>query len=469
MAEEQLYIYHTNDLHSQLRQWPKIVHYMEKQEQRHHSRGEHALFFDLGDHADRIHPITEATQGRGNIDLLNASPVQYATIGNNEGITFPKKSLDHLYTPANFHVLLSNLYTQEGNRPEWAQPTLITSLSSQGPDIGMIGLTAPFYPFYHELGWVIRDPFEVLDAELPRLQQSADIVIILSHLGLFLDEQIAASYDVDLILGSHTHHRLDPAPFVDGTMITQTGKLGTHIGAVTITYDSESKRMIKGSGTLVSMEGNLPHSEHTEKKMQSLQRKADDALDEVIATRDEPLAISWTEPSSFSTFLVQQLRAWCQVDIAMVHAGLLLASLRPGTITKGQLHRICPHPVNPCVVKLKGYQLIEAIHHSFTEKMIHLPLKGHGFRGYKLGRMVFDGLDVEVEKTPEGTYSVNKITFQGEDIDENQDYNVATADMLTFGSLYPEVASSKEKHYYMPEFIRDVLGWGLKKEEPTVK
>ncbi|QDI91329.1 bifunctional metallophosphatase/5'-nucleotidase [Salicibibacter halophilus] len=466
MAEQkQLYMYHTNDLHSQLNQWPKIVHYLEKQKQHHQSRGENALFFDIGDHADRVHPITEATLGRGNIDLINASPIQYATIGNNEGVTFAKNTLERLYSPASFDVFLSNLYDEQGELPSWAKPAM--TAETQGLVIGMMGLTASFYPFYDALGWDIQDPFLILDEELPKIREKADIVVLLSHLGLFRDEQIAASYEIDVILGSHTHHRLDPAPIVNGTLITQTGKLGTHVGKVELTYDTGIKEMTEASGQLVSMEGDLPRASHITKKLQELQSEAEWELNEVVATRKEPLAISWTEPSSFATFLAEQLKNWCRTDIAMIHSGLLLASLREGNITRHDLHRLCPHPINPCVVNVKGHQLTEAIHQSFTEKMIHLPLKGYGFRGHKLGRLAFAGLEVDVEKSPTGFYQVNGVYFQGRKIDESADYEVATADMLTFGTLYPSIAAGKDKRYFTPEFIRDLITWGLKNEDPV--
>ena len=152
----------------------------------------------------------------------------------------------------------------------------------------------------------------------------------------------------------------------------------------------------------------------------------------------------------------------------MIHSGLLLASLREGKVTKHDLHRLCPHPINPCVVNVKGHQLTEAIHQSFTEKMIHLPLKGYGFRGHKLGRLAFAGLDVDVEKSPTGFYRVNGVYAQGRPIDENEDYEVATADMLTFGTLYPSIAAGKDKRYFTPEFIRDLITWGLKKEDTSL-
>ncbi|MFU0788530.1 MAG: hypothetical protein ACFWT6_00915 [Virgibacillus proomii] len=39
----------------------------------------------------------------------------------------------------------------------------------------------------------------------------------------------------------------------------------------------------------------------------------------------------------------------------------------------------------------------------------------------------------------------------------DQTYTIATADTFTFGRLLPEVARSRVKNYYLPEFLRDIL------------
>ncbi|GAK14010.1 5'-nucleotidase family protein [Geomicrobium sp. JCM 19039] len=455
---ETIYLYHTNDLHSHLSQWPKIVHYLEHQKQYHSSNREQALFFDLGDHADRVHPVTEATSGRGNVELLNDSPIQYATIGNNEGITFSKEGLDRLYQQAKFKVILSNLYDQDGKRPSWAEPTQVHTLNN-GVRLGFIGLTAAFYPFYEKLGWSIEHPLANLERELPKLQKQADTIIVLSHLGFFMDEQIAEDFDVDVILGAHTHHRLDPAPTMNGTLITQTGKLGTDVGKVELSFSN--KQLVRTSGSLIPITATAADSHKALQTYTRLQAETLEILAEEIGTSDERLEISWTHPSAFSSFVVEHLREWCGVDMAMMHSGLLLASLREGSMTRRDLHHICPHPINPAVVTLSGQQLIEAVHRSFTERMVHLPLKGYGFRGIQLGVMVFAGMEVGYEFDDVNGYNVTHITKQGERIVPELEYNVAVPDMLTFGTLYPEVAASTNKQYFMPELLRDVIAWAF--------
>ena len=83
MAMKHLTIMHTNDIHSCFDHWSQIVAYIKK------NRNAHTLYLELGDHIDRSNALTEATYGKGNVELLNEAAVDYGTIGNNEGITFP--------------------------------------------------------------------------------------------------------------------------------------------------------------------------------------------------------------------------------------------------------------------------------------------------------------------------------------------------------------------------------------------
>src|SRR5699024_9676185 len=110
MATERIHIFHTNDLHSDFTNWPNIVSHIKK------NRTDETIYFDIGDHVDRVHPFSEATLGKGNVQLLNEAKVDYATIGNNEGITLAKEQLDELYDEATFPIVLANLFDENGER-----------------------------------------------------------------------------------------------------------------------------------------------------------------------------------------------------------------------------------------------------------------------------------------------------------------------------------------------------------------
>jgi len=150
-----------------------------------------SLVFDLGDHADRVDPATEATKGKINTHLLNALMPTAVTIGNNEGITFPHDWLADLYTEADFPVLVSNL------EAPFAKQGVIHELPTG--KVGVFGLTAPYIELYGLLGWTIEEPFDVAAREIERLRQEVDVLICLSHLGFYQDEELAMRVFQNLI------------------------------------------------------------------------------------------------------------------------------------------------------------------------------------------------------------------------------------------------------------------------------
>ncbi|MEG2603235.1 MAG: metallophosphoesterase, partial [Carnobacterium sp.] len=81
---ERVHIYHTNDLHSHFENWPRIEAYLAQQQKAHQEQKENVFTFDIGDACDRVHPLTEATDGQANIQLLNEGHYDAVTVGNNE-------------------------------------------------------------------------------------------------------------------------------------------------------------------------------------------------------------------------------------------------------------------------------------------------------------------------------------------------------------------------------------------------
>ncbi|WP_209125034.1 bifunctional UDP-sugar hydrolase/5'-nucleotidase [Alkalihalobacillus sp. BA299] len=463
-SEHTLFIYHTNDIHSHFEHWPKIVEFIKKQRSFHGRKHEEMVYFDIGDHADRCHPMTEATEGKGNVQLLNEIGVQAVTIGNNEGLTFSKQVLNELYQEAQFPVIVANLFDGDGRAPFWAKPYDYIELGN-GVKVAVIGLTAPFYPFYEKLGWTIIDPLEILPNLVAEVRAEADFVILLSHLGFPADEEIAEHIEgIDIILGAHTHHVLQSGKNVKGTLIGQAGKFGFHIGQMKLSINLEKKEIVDFEMATVETK-TMPASQNTVELLEALEHDQKQLMSEEIIMLPQDLSVKWFEESEGPILLAEALKEWCQTKISMVNSGVLLEGLTKGKVTRGDIHRICPHPINPCVVKIRGDRLKETILHAFTERMQCLELKGFGFRGKVLGRMVFSGIDVQTKKLADNVEHVDRILIHGQPIDMKKDYQLATLDMFTFGKLYPAIAESTTKTFFMPELLRDVFVWKLKQHK----
>lgn len=459
-------ILHTNDLHSELDNWPAVTALLKERKQTALEQGHEVLLFDIGDHSDRVHPMTEALLGKGNIELLNAMTYDAVAIGNNEGITFSKNELDHLYDDANFPVILTNLIDPSTNRlPEWSMPSKIIRLEN-GIKIGITSATVPFKQFYQPLGWEIKDPFDALEKEISHLKEQCDYLICLSHLGLSQDYKLIDKLpDFDLILGSHTHHVLEHGEHYKGTWINQSGRSGQYIGEVTLTAN--------GDGALeMSTIGSYPvdvtkRDSETENLLSRLNRRAECLLNEPVTMLDHPLEVDWYQESSLPRLLADGLKTWCNADLAMVNAGSLLAGLKPGLVTRGMLHEICPHPINPVIVTMTGAELISTIQKAETADMIHFRLRGFGFRGTVLGKMMYSSAVTFVQEG--NPIDPRHIMIDHDKIDCNRHYTVATLDMFTLGKLYPAIRDARHSEILMPEFLRDILSWTLSRENHSLK
>ncbi|MGQ4667351.1 bifunctional metallophosphatase/5'-nucleotidase [Metabacillus halosaccharovorans] len=461
---ETVHLYHTNDLHSHFENWPSIVQFLKTKKTYHAEQQEQMILLDIGDHADRFHPITEATKGKANVHLLNHLQYDAVTIGNNEGITFSHDDLDMLYEDAKFPVILSNLYTELGERPKWVVPYHILTLHN-GTKIALLGVTVFYEKFYELLGWKVKDPFQSLTETIQQVKDQVDIIVLMSHLGISDDEIIANEFpDIDVIIGGHTHHVLPEGKEINQTLIAGAGKYGLYIGHISLTIDTEEKKIMTQKATVYPMDHEKDGCEETIQWLQQTSLESDQILSEVVGTSRENLSLDWFQDSTFPKVLVQAIKEWCDGEVAMVNSGIILAPLQKGPVTKKDLHRICPHPINPCKVFLKGDVLKEVIVQSRDEKMEQLKLKGLGFRGKVMGRMVFDGIDVRMKVLQDGKKHVTDIFINGEQIQADRIYAVATIDMFTLGPLYPEIGHAEKKIFYMPELLRDLLAWKLGKK-----
>ena len=290
---EKIHLYHTNDLHSHFENWPKIVQFLKKKKEWHEQNNEQMVLLDIGDHADRFHPITEATKGKANVTLMNKLQYDAVTIGNNEGITFSHEDLNTLYEDATFPVVLSNLYTELGERPPWVSPFQILTLHN-GMKLAILGVTVFYEKFYELLGWKIKDPFQSLLETVNQVKEKADIIVLLSHLGISDDEIIAREFpDIDIIIGGHTHHVLQNGTKINETLVAGAGKYGQYVGHISLTIDSEQKALVDRVASLYSMEEQKEICQETEAWLEQTLTVSNAMLSEVVGVLHEDLELDW--------------------------------------------------------------------------------------------------------------------------------------------------------------------------------
>jgi 5'-nucleotidase len=455
--EEVIHIYHINDLHSHFEHWPRIQSFLQERKRWHSEAGDDFFIFDIGDHADRWHPLTEATNGQENVRLLNELGVQAVTIGNNEGLTFPYDELNHLYDHRQFDVLAANLFDLNGKHPSWVKENVIYE-TKRGTTMAVTGLTANYAYLYKLLGWKVDDPFEALTEQIATLKDQSDVIVLLSHLGIHDDELIGQQYpDIDVVIGGHTHHIFHEGKMVDNTLLACAGKYGMYVGHIRLTIDSG--KVIDKKASLYDT-NDLPAIDGEQKEVNALYDKGKDLLSHFVVTLKSP----YSSKEEIAQLLCEAIREWCHADCAFINEGLILADLKPGKITKFELLKNCPHPINPCVVELTGAQLKEVLTESLDEKWKDMQIFGLGFRGKVMGKMVYSGIGIESRPH---SY---QFFIKGELLDPNKMYKVAIPDMFAFGQYFPSIYRAKNKEFFLPEFLRHLLEWKLgEPEKQSVK
>jgi 5'-nucleotidase len=446
-----LHVIHTNDFHSQFDRWPQTVTVIRSLIEEIEQKNEPYLLVDIGDHLDRSHPITEGSMGLANIELMNQVGYHYSTIGNNEGITFPKEELHKTFEKALFKVLVNNVFEKDGSTPKWLSPYKIHEI--EGKKIALIGTTIYFNLFYELLGWSSKDPFEAVKEDVAHLKSKVDFVIILSHLGHHNDERLAMEVEgIDLILGGHTHQVFDHGLQVKKSFINHAGKAGQHVGHVVVEWGeglpSISSRCINTT--------EKPKDNDAVILLNKWEKEVEHILSERVAFLDQEIEAVWDDESLFGNLLAESLSNWCNTPISLVNSGQILTNLQQGNVTRGDFLRVCPHPINPCIVHILGDELWQILQLSLDTELQKRRIRGFGFRGEQLGTLALDGLQVTFQEKLNGK-EILHIHTQGKPLQMDSEYAVATIDMFTFSNIFSPLYQREKTTYLLPEFLRDIL------------
>jgi 2',3'-cyclic-nucleotide 2'-phosphodiesterase (5'-nucleotidase family) len=170
------------------------------------------------------------TRGQQAIDFYQAVDTAVETFGNHDFDFGPERTLE-LVECSPQQWLSANVYHDNGpnSGDRYGSHIGVDSRTIHvvdGHDVGFFGLTDPSTPDInpHATGLEFTDPIVEADHAVSKLRDSgAEYVVCLSHLGRG-DEELAASVDVDVILGGHVHS--ERIKYVDDTVLTRPGVNG---------------------------------------------------------------------------------------------------------------------------------------------------------------------------------------------------------------------------------------------------
>jgi 5'-nucleotidase len=209
-----------------------------------------SLWLDSGDSFQGA-PVFNMFKGEAELKTMTAMGVDGAVIGNHEFDAGTLNLVEQIRQYSRFPMLVANYEFEDPkvfNKPtlrDVAQPFQIYDV--EGLKVGVIGMgnwssMTGIFEGGNSLGIRPRIDGEVVREQIRFLRSAVDVVIVLSHLGLDEDEDLAAqevSEDqnralpadgLDMILGGHLHIVLSPAEIIHTDIYGKNTYL-THPGA----------------------------------------------------------------------------------------------------------------------------------------------------------------------------------------------------------------------------------------------
>lgn len=216
------------------------------------------LLLDAGDIVDGD-PIGYMFYGRSVITVMNAMGYDAMTLGNHdvakygikEGqwvISIENDYLMDLKENSEFPLLAANVLIN-GSKP--FPSYVIKEIGSVR--VGIIGVTTQWWGSPPE-NVEILNPATTANECVEEIKDNVDIIIALTHLGLWVDKQFASVVKgVDIIIGGHTHDIMWEPENVGGTMIVQAGYRGRYVGRIQLEYYVENRELANFSYELIEV------------------------------------------------------------------------------------------------------------------------------------------------------------------------------------------------------------------------
>jgi len=230
-----------------------------------------------------------------------------------------------------------------------------------GLRIAVIGLACPIVDKTMPADFSAGVYFKIGNAELPawisrvREQETADLVVVLSHLGFPQDVKLANDVrGIDVIVSGHTHNRMDRPAIVNGTVIFQSGCHGSFVGRLDLQID---RQQVTGHAhRLIRVDAALGEDSEV-KALVDAALATEQPLSHVVGSVTAPLHRYAMLNAPMDDVLLEAVAEAAGTSIALSNGWRYGAPVPPGPVTLNDLWNIVP--TNPPVsrVDLTGAEL----------------------------------------------------------------------------------------------------------------
>jgi 5'-nucleotidase len=272
-------------------------------------------------------------QGAAEVKSLTAAGLDAAVIGNHEFDAGAHNLMAQASAHAGYDLLAAN-YDFESSEQPWAAelerlslPSTIYSLD--GLNVGVIGMANlsslnSIHDEDNSLGVKVLEEYWVIPEEAAKLRSmGADIIIVLSHMGLDDDIEFARHIpEIDVVIGGHHHVAIDPPLVVTNEVtgkripVVHSGAFAKFVGRLDLVIRDGA--VLSHSYTLFPIDRNVPSDPEVWEILNEFQEQLDYRYDttQVIGQATRTLTRYGTTggDSMLGNFTAEAMRSWPGVE-----------------------------------------------------------------------------------------------------------------------------------------------------------
>jgi len=361
--------------------------------------------------------VYDGASGGALFAMMNMMGYDAWTIGNHD-LDISQDNLRRLTSIATFPTVSANLTDSAGAFTLNNKPYLI--LKKNGITFGIIGIMSrelfSLTNTKNLKGLKVSSPVEVTQKYIDEITPQSDVVLALTHEGTDEDSILAVStHGLNIIIGGHSHTRLEHPKFINGVIICQTGANCENLGELDVTIDHH--HVTKYDGELHHL---WIHHEAASKEIADLitdmKNKIDQDYNQVIGT----LVSDWKRgggESNLGDFIADAMRESENADVGITNSSGIRKDLSAGPIRKLDLSEILPFRNYLCTFPMTGRELKKLA-------MDHARSLTHGRSSLQIS-----GLACTYKQSGD-SIEIKSLKAGGEDVDDAKSYTVATSDFL---------------------------------------
>lgn len=292
------------------------------------------------------------------------------------------------------------------------------------------------------MGVSVSDPLEAIDAAMADSAEGTDAYIVLSHLGIVGDMELAAVRPrIAAIIGGHTHTALHKGIMVRrtnpsnedslsgedsgiGTLVVQSGSWGRYLGRIDFEIlgpPGEAILKVIDSG-LIPVDDSLREDPEAAAVIDGYSAEFKSMVNKKIGETknflDAERANVRLRETNLGNLIADILRKFGNTDIAFVNGGGLRASISGPAITIEDVMTCLPFNDKVVRLHLKGTDIIKLF-----KIVASAPRDGH-YGGF---------LQVSGMKVIYGPNEVSEMAIGGRPVDPDRSYSITTNEFLTLG------------------------------------